>query len=66
MKLRTDVKLEEKQISYFKNDKNLMNIDMSLQKICTLTDCFCEKYIIFDLRKYKGVIFQDTEESCKI
>ena len=27
---------------------------------------FCAKYITFDLKKYRGVIFHDTEESCKI
>ena len=36
-----------------------------VSNICTLTDPFCAKSTIFDLRKYKGVIFQDTEESCK-
>ena len=27
---------------------------------------FCAKYITFDLKKYRGVVFHDTEESCKI
>ena len=26
----------------------------------------CEKYTTFDLSKYRGVIFHDTKESCKI
>ena len=26
----------------------------------------CEKYTTFDLRKYRGVTFHDTKESCKI
>ena len=26
---------------------------------------FCAKYTTFDLKKYWGVIFHDTEESCK-
>ena len=37
-----------------------------VSKICTLIGPFCAKYIIFDLKKYWGVIFHDTEESCKI
>ena len=37
-----------------------------VSKICTLIGPFCAKYIIFDLKKYRGVIFHDTEESCKI
>ena len=27
---------------------------------------FCEKYLMFDLKKYRRVIFHDTEELCKI
>ena len=34
-------------------------------KICTLIGPFCAKYVIFDLKKYWGVIFHDTKESCK-
>ena len=37
-----------------------------VSKICTLIGPFCAKYITFDLKKYRGVIFHDTEESCKI
>ena len=37
-----------------------------VSKICTLINPFCAKYIIFDLKKYRGVIFHDTEESFKI
>ena len=35
-------------------------------KIYTSIGPFCAKYITFDLRKYKGVIFHDTEGSSKI
>ena len=37
-----------------------------VSKICTLTGPFRAKYITFDLKKYRGVIFHDTEEWCKI
>ena len=37
-----------------------------LLKICTLIGPFCTKYIIFDPKKYRGVIYHDTQESCKI
>ena len=37
-----------------------------VSKICTLIGPFHAKYITFDLKKYRGVIFHDTEESCKI
>ena len=35
-------------------------------KISTLIGSFYAKYITFDLKKYRGVIFHDTEEWCKI
>ena len=37
-----------------------------VSKICTLIDPFRAKYTTFDLKKYRGVIFHDIEESCKI
>ena len=51
-----------------KNDKNLMNFDPRTQvsKIGALIGPFRAKYITFDLKKYRGVTFHDTEESCKI
>ena len=33
-----------------------------VSKICTLIGPFSPKYIAFDLKKYWGVIFHDTEE----
>ena len=38
----------------------------SLKNICTLISLFCAKYKTFDLKRYRGVTFHDTEESCKI
>ena len=37
-----------------------------VSKICTLIGHFCTKYIAFDLKKCRKVIFHDTEMSCKI
>ena len=39
---------------------------LKISKICILIGPFCEKYMTFDLKKYRGVIFHDTEDSCKI
>ena len=68
MTLKSDAKFKEKLIC-FKNDKNLVNFHPSTEKvskICTLILSYCGKYLIFDLKKYRGVIFHDTEEWCKI
>ena len=56
MILKSVAKFEEKPIFCFINDK----------KICTLIGSFCAKYIRFELKKYRGVISHDSEESCKI
>ena len=68
MILKIDAKFEQKPIG-FKIDKNLVNFDRSTQKspkFALWIGPFCAKYIIFDLKEYWGVIFHDTEESCKI
>ena len=35
-------------------------------KTCTFICSYCAKYLMFDLKKYRGVIFHDTEGWCKI
>ena len=37
-----------------------------VSKIYTLIGSLREKYVMFDLKKYRGVIFHDTREWCKI
>ena len=37
-----------------------------ISKICTLMGCFWPKYIMFELSKYRGVIFDETQDWCKV
>ena len=37
-----------------------------VSKICTFIGSYSEKYLMFDLKKYRGVIFHDTEGWYKI
>ena len=37
-----------------------------VSKMSILMGSFWAKYILFELKKYRGVIFHDTEESCNI
>ena len=37
-----------------------------VSNICIFICSYCAKYLMFDLKKYGGVIFHDTEEWCKI
>ena len=64
MTLKSDAKFEEKLICYFKNDKNLVNFDLSIQNSQNFYfDWFpCAKYIIFQLKRYRGVMFHETEK----
>ena len=39
---------------------------LQVSKICTFICSYCAKYVMFDLKKYRGVIFHDTEGWCKI
>ena len=69
MTLKIYAKLEEKLIFWFKNDKNLVRFDLEhlqVSKTCTFICSYCAKYLMFDLKKYRGVIFHDTEGWCKI
>ena len=37
-----------------------------ISKVCTFIGSYCAKYLMFNLKRYRGVIFEDTEEWCKI
>ena len=39
---------------------------LNASKICTLMGSFWPKYIMFELKKYRWVIFHDTQAWCKI
>ena len=39
---------------------------LKVSKICTFIGSYCAKYLKFDLKKYRGIIFHDNEEWCKI
>ena len=57
----SDAKFEEKLTLGFKNDmRNLVNFHPTIQKFKS------PKYMRFELKKYIGVIFHNTEQWCKI
>ena len=47
MTLKKDLNFEEKLTFCLKND---------MLKICTLMGYFCRKYVMFELKKYRGVV----------
>ena len=68
MTLKSDAKFGEKLTCRFKIDmKNSTNFDtghLKLSIICTLMGSFWPKYIIFELKMYRGVMFDSTEDWC--
>ena len=68
MTLKSDRKFEEKLTLNSKNDmRNLVNFNAGseVRKICTLMCYFCRKYIMFEPKKYRGIMCHNTEEWCK-
>ena len=63
MKLNRDKKFGEESTCLLKiGMKNLTNFDLSkVSKIFTLVGSFWAKYILFELKNYRGVIFHETE-----
>ena len=65
MTLKSDAKFKEKLTCGFKYDmKDLVNFHPTTQKSKNFTSMgyFCPKYMRFELKKYRGVIFHDTEQ----
>ena len=65
MTLKNDEKSEEK-LTCHKEFEEFWLKYLKFSKIYTLMGYFWPKYIMFDLKKYKGVIFHDTREWYKI
>ena len=69
MTLKNDAKFEEKLTFVPKMTWGiwwiLMRVVESLE-ICTLMCSFCRKYIMFEPKKYREVVCNNTEEWCKI
>ena len=36
-----------------------------VSKTCPVICCYCAKYLMFDLKKYRRIIFDDTDGWCK-
>ena len=67
--LKNDAKPEEELACALKNDmSNLTNFDPTLESIpiLTLMDSLWPNYIIFRLKKYRGIMYHYTEDQCKL
>ena len=65
MTLKSDAKFKEKLTCGFKYGmRNLVNFHPTTQKSENFTSMgyFFPKYMGFELKKYRGVIFHDTEQ----
>ena len=69
MTLKNVERFEEALTCRFKiGMSNLTNFDPRtwISKMCSLMGCLWTKYIIFELKNYRGVMFDGTENWCKI
>ena len=68
MKLKRDTKLGEESAcqSWLKGFDKVWPEHLKVSKIFTLIGSFLAKWILFELKKYRGVIFQEIEEGYKI
>ena len=71
MILKSDAKFEKKTDSSLGSKKELRNLvnfypTTPKSKNFTSMGYFCPKYMRFELEKYRGVIFNGTEQRCKI
>ena len=68
MTMKNDTKFEEELTCQFKIDmRNLTNFDPSTRKSHKFAlGFFWTKYIMFELKKYRGVLFDGTEYWCNI
>ena len=67
MTMNNDTKIEEERTCRFKIDmRNFTNFDLSTRKSkkFVLIGSLWPKHILFELRKYRGLIFHDSEELC--
>ena len=67
--LKNDAEFEEKLTFVLKNDmRNLANCDPTLKyfKICTLIGSFWAKYVLLELKSYRGVMCHDIEGWCSM
>ena len=70
MIMKNDAKFEEELSCHFKTDMRNLNEfwseHLKVSKIFILLCSFWAKYILFELKKYRRVIFHETEERYKI
>ena len=68
MTLKNDEISEEKLTCRFKIDiRNFTNFDSSTRNSQKFTlQCFWPKYMMFELKNYRGIMFDGTEDWCQI
>ena len=69
MRMKNDAKFEGELTCYFKIDmRNLMNYIyiVYILHIYLMNYIYCKVYILFELKKYRGIIVHETEGGYKI
>ena len=67
MKLKSDTKFREESFQNWHEEFDKFWAKHSkVSKVFTLMSFFWTKYILFELKKYRGVIFHETEKGYRI
>ena len=66
MKMKRDAKLTFFFLNWRKQFDKFWHEPSKVSNIFTLIGSLWEKYISIELKKYRGVIFHENEEGCKI
>ena len=70
MTMKNYPKIEEKLTCqfeiYMRKLDGFWSKQSKISKICTIMGCLWPKYIMFELKQYRGVMFDGTEYWCKI
>ena len=70
MTMKNYPKIEEKLTCqfeiYMRKLDEFWSKQSKISKICTIMGCLWPKYIMFELKQYRGVMFDGTEYWCKI
>ena len=64
MTIKNDAKIESELMSvqnWFEEFDEFWSEHLKISKICVLMGCLWPKYLMFELKKYRGVIFDGTK-----
>ena len=66
MTMKNDAKIELPVQNWHEEFDEFWSKHLQISRICTLLDCLWTMYIMLELKKYRGIMFNGTEDWFKI